>query len=390
MKAMTQGVLSASPAYDACRIEYSHFSLPDSPLEEWMLQLHVRDRSQSFEAQLSCLLDGYAQFCADHTDAQPVFLRVFMSDAANQEARVREQLAPLNGALSLIEQPPLDGSKLSLWVYLQSGAAWIYDAQTGDASCQQDMLQHLWTGSARRYEGNAHEQCLSLFEEYSEQLESRGGSLYAHAIRTWLLVQNVDVNYAGVVTGRNEHFDVKGLVPGDHFISSTGIQGRSDDHRSLVQLDTYSLLGVDASRVQFLYAPDYLDPTHDYGVRFERGTAVHYDDRSVCFISGTASIDNTGAVVHVGDIEAQCERMWQNVDALLAEAGASMDDSMQMIIYLRDIADYELIKQKFDTRFPTVPRVIVLAPVCRPTWLIEMECITVHAKQASSYTSTDS
>jgi hypothetical protein len=31
----------------------------------------------------------------------------------------------------------------------------------------------------------------------------------------------------------------------------------------------------------------------------------------------------------------------------------------------------------FDEKFPNMPYVITLAPVCRPTWLIEMECMAV-------------
>ncbi len=377
---LTQSIITGSPAYDACRVECSEFFTENSSLRDWMIQLHVTDTRVKFEQQLSTLAAAFEEFKADHPEVAVVFTRVFMSDAANQEAQVRAAMGEQAGALSLIEQPPLDGSKLSIWCYLQSGAekGWHYDAASNTCSSQQGDLRHIWTGSARKQEGNSHEQCLALFEDYSAMLEAQGASLYAHAVRTWIFVQNVDVNYAGVVTGRNVHFDEKGLIPGDHFISSTGIQGRSRDHRELVHLDTYSIAAIPTENVQFLYAPDYLDPTHDYGVRFERGTAIHYSDRIVSFISGTASIDNKGAVVHVGDIQAQCQRMWQNVEALLAEAGATIDDSMQMIIYLRDIGDYELIVELFEARFPHVPKVIVHAPVCRPTWLIEMECITMH------------
>ena len=48
-----------------------------------------------------------------------------------------------------------------------------------------------------------------------------------------------------------------------------------------------------------------------------------------------------------------------------------------MIVYLRDPSDYDAVKAMYDEKFPNVPKVIVLAPVCRPTWLIEMECIAV-------------
>lgn len=70
-----------------------------------------------------------------------------------------------------------------------------------------------------------------------------------------------------------------------------------------------------------LYARDYLNPTYEYGVTFERGVRVDYGDRSHIFISGTASIDNRGRVVHAGDVRRQTERMWENVEALLREGG---------------------------------------------------------------------
>lgn len=370
-------ILSDKSAYQHCRAELAHFSVHQSPMEEWMLQLHVTEREGSFTHQLNSLLAGFCQFLMDHPQAQVVMTRLFLSDAANQEALAREELPADCGALSIIEQSPLDGTRVSMLIYFQSGIEREM-SKDGVLICKQGDYQHLWTASQRRYKGDAHQQCRELFEEYSQQLESRGGSLLNDSIRTWLFVQNVDVNYAGVVTGRNEHFDVKGLTSDTHFISSTGIQGRSEDFNSLVQLDTYSVLGLKPEQIQFLYAPAYLNPTHEYGVRFERGTALHFGDRTFCTISGTASIDNLGDVVHVGDIKAQCLRMWDNVEALLAEAGASMNDMMQIIVYLRDMSDYELINSMFEEKFPKVPKQIVLAPVCRPTWLIEMECITLH------------
>ena len=69
--------------------------------------------------------------------------------------------------------------------------------------------------------------------------------------------------------------------------------------------------------------------------------------------------------------------MWENVEALLCEGGMRFDDVMQIIVYLRDGADYQIVKNLFDQKFPHIPTVITLAPVCRPTWLIEMECIAV-------------
>ena len=104
-----------------------------------------------------------------------------------------------------------------------------------------------------------------------------------------------------------------------------------------MQLDNYAVIGIDPKKqVKHLYAPTHLNPTYEYGVSFERGTRVDYGDRRQVFISGTASIDNKGNILHVGDIRKQTERMWENVDALLKEAECGFDDVSQMIVYLTE------------------------------------------------------
>ena len=105
--------------------------------------------------------------------------------------------------------------------------------------------------------------------------------------------------------------------------------------------------------------------------------SVSNDDRRQVLISGTASINNRGEVMYAGDVRRQTERMWENVEALLKEADCGFGDVGHIIVYLRDIADYAVVKEMFDKRFPDTPRVITLAPVCRPGWLVEMECMAV-------------
>ena len=81
--------------------------------------------------------------------------------------------------------------------------------------------------------------------------------------------------------------------------------------------------------------------------------------------------------MYPGDIRRQTERMWENVETLLAEAECTYEHVGHLIVYLRDIADYVVVKEMFDERFPSLPKVFLLAPVCRPGWLIEMECMAV-------------
>jgi enamine deaminase RidA (YjgF/YER057c/UK114 family) len=127
--------------------------------------------------------------------------------------------------------------------------------------------------------------------------------------------------------------------------------------------------------VRFLEAPEHLGRTDDYGVTFERGVQVQLASGVQTFISGTASIDPAGNVLHVGDVRKQLDRALDNVAALLEAGQQSLDDLVQMIVYLRDAADRPLIEPLLEERFPQLPFVLVHAPVCRPEWLIEIECI---------------
>ena len=102
-------------------------------------------------------------------------------------------------------------------------------------------------------------------------------------------------------------------------------------------------------------------------------------------ISGTASINNRGEVINLGDVKAQAARMLENIETLLKEGGASLDDIVQSIVYLRDVADYHLVNQYLAECLPSTPRIITLAPVCRPAWLIEMECIAIQAAKNDEF-----
>lgn len=151
-------------------------------------------------------------------------------------------------------------------------------------------------------------------------------------------------------------------------------------------MDSLNWFGLCAGQQNYLCAPAMLSPTALYGVSFERGTRVVFGDRSHCFISGTASIDHAGKVVHLQDVERQAVRMLDNIEALLKSSGGSLADVKWGTLYLRDSADAEAVRAVVDARLPKgIPYVTVRAPVCRPSWLVEMECVAVNSCGNPSY-----
>ena len=366
-------------------IEIFRYEVPEG-VSEYHAMLRVTNPRLTYMEQVDCLMEAYDQLMqGEMKGAVAVFKRFFVSDAANQANYLQALHAERSDcALSIIEQPTLDGSKVALWVYIQRGvqtkalANGIYEVKHGG-------YRHLWMAGACNQASNSEYQMRLLFNDYVMQLLENGCCLADNCIRTWIFVQNVDVNYAGVVKARNEVFATQNLTDKTHFIASTGIAGRHANPKVLVQMDAYAVDGICKEQVHYLYAPTHLNPTYEYGVSFERGTYVDYGDRRQVFISGTASINNKGEIMYPGDIRQQTLRMWENVETLLKEAECTFEHVAHLLVYLRDIADYTIVREMFEERFPNIPKVFLLAPVCRPGWLVEMECMAVKSINDERY-----
>ncbi len=358
-------------------IELSTFA-PEGKVAEWHAMLRVEPRGEFFLGQYHrlCRAEAILAETEEMKGAKPVFKRYFLSDATNQQPIMEQDDAC---TVSYIQQPPLDGSKVALWIYLQQGTE-VLPVSDGLRSTvvRHNGYQHIWTMGMTTSDGTSYVQTTTLLEEYEQLLADYHATLEDNCIRTWFFVRDVDTQYKGLVVARWENFAMHGLTPETHYIASTGIGGNPSNPKALIQLGCYALTGFKPEQQRYLYAASHLNRTSEYGVTFERGTLLRFGDRNHAFISGTASINNHGEVMHTGDIEKQTHRMWENVEALLAEAGMTMDNAAQIIVYLRDGADYEAVSRMFSEKYPAVPTVFTLAPVCRPAWLIEMECIAIQ------------
>lgn len=343
---------------------------------EFHAMLHVEPRGEMFLQQFRRLRQAeenvYGQ--DDLRSAKVVFKRFFFSDIINQVPLVNEPEG--NHSVSFIQQPPLDGSKIAVWIYMAEADS--VEKVDGFTVVHQDGATFYWRMNMMSEVGDSYAQTENMLCEYEENLARHDMTMTDNCLRTWFFTRDVDMQYMGMVKARKQFFERHGMTPETHYIASTGIGGMPEMRQAIHMLDTVAVkTSADDGKptVKYLSALSHLNPTHEYGVTFERGTMLSLKDRDVIYISGTASIDNKGQVVHVGDIRSQVLRMWENVEALMADASATMDDIAQIVVYLRDTADYSVVDGMFRERFPDVPFVITLAPVCRPQWLVEMECI---------------
>lgn len=303
------------------------------------------------------------EYSAQSLPLHTLFSRIYLSDPANQ-IEYCDRSIPNS---SILGQRPLSGDnpKVAAWV-------WLVERNEPERICH----------SLRSPAGvESHKATFELLAEAESMLAEIDSSIARNCHRTWFFARDIDNNYQGVVTGRNEYFDRIGLTADTHFITSTGIEGCSEEPHSIVALDLLSFPTIPDTDVVYLKGSTHLNPTAEYGVAFERGTAVDLPDRRLTMISGTASIDNRGDILHVGDVAAQTERMLTNVGVLLDEAGARWSDLMHAIVYLRDPSDLRVVEPILKRQMGDTPLVIVHAPVCRPGWLIEMECMALSPRK---------
>lgn len=131
-----------------------------------------------------------------------------------------------------------------------------------------------------------------------------------------------------------------------------------------------------------------LNEAYDYGSAFSRGMRIDLGKFVILLISGTASIDDHGRTLYVGDLRSQVRRTFDNITALLAAEGATWKDIVRTTCYLRDIErDYEAFNDERTAFYkeqklnPVPASTGIQAILCRPDLLIEIEAIAMFQKQ---------
>jgi 2-iminobutanoate/2-iminopropanoate deaminase len=117
---------------------------------------------------------------------------------------------------------------------------------------------------------------------------------------------------------------------------------------------------------------------------FSRGMRIDLNGLAILLISGTASIDENGESVHVGDFRAQTRRTLANITGLLESEGCTWHDVVRTTCYLRDIErDYEPFNEERaefykEQRLDPLPASTgIQAILCRTELLVEIEAIAI-------------
>ena len=226
----------------------------------------------------------------------------------------------------------------------------------------------------------AYKQTHAMFE-VAEDLLRQAGMAFRDVARTWIYLKEMERDYSGFNRARREFFKAHRIDP---IPASTGIGAGLYPLQHDLRLDLYAVRALDAPARTVMTTPT-LNEAPEYGSDFSRGMRVEESNRVSLHVSGTASIDETGSTAHVGDFDAQVDRMLVNVAALLEHQDAGFDDIVSAVTYLKRPDDAHRLRQKLrEAGYHGFPNVMVVAPVCRPELLCETEALALLPKTAET------
>jgi enamine deaminase RidA (YjgF/YER057c/UK114 family) len=207
------------------------------------------------------------------------------------------------------------------------------------------------------------------------------GYSFRDVARTWFYLRDILDWYGPFNAVRNAAFRRLGLTGSNGhgaIPASTGIDGRNA-RGGWCTLDLIAARPRPGERFEMerLHNQKQSEAT-EYGSAFARGMALTLGHCRYFFVSGTASIDDHGATVHVGDFEAQTEHTLTAVSALLEDAGASLPDVRQATAFLKNPCDQRAFERIADrVGLSGVPMVTTVADVCRDDLLFEIDATAV-------------
>jgi enamine deaminase RidA (YjgF/YER057c/UK114 family) len=335
---------------------------------------------------------------------QTVFLADGQSVAACRQV-VREFYGRDLPATSYISQPPCEGQLLAvealglgagreqtdiqrisdqLVVVRRNGVTWVY-------------ADH---AVPRTSAPGVFEKTICAYQHLHRLLPAAGARL-DQLVRTWLYLGSIveddgpaqrykELNRARSEVYQDVPFLAEHLPEGSGqpaFPASTGIgttgQSLCISGLALVS-DQDDVVTVPLENPRQTAAYQYSSSYSPSTPKFSRGLALCCGEDTLLFISGTASITNS-ETRHAGDVVAQTHELLENISALIAEdnlshhglpgRGATLDDLAVTRVYIKRADDYARVRAVCQQRLGEVPATYVVADVCRPDLLVEVEGI---------------
>jgi enamine deaminase RidA (YjgF/YER057c/UK114 family) len=202
---------------------------------------------------------------------------------------------------------------------------------------------------------------------------------FSNVVRTWFYNDSILTWYGRFNTARTHFFNeghvFDGLLP-----ASTGIAGRNAKAAALTAGATAIEFKSADGAAAVIPSPLQSSATK-YGSSFSRAVELTLPDHRRLYISGTASIDETGKTVFLGDTNAQIGKTLEVVGAILSSRGMGWKDISRSIVYVKRAAEAPLFDAyRAAQGLPAFPAVVVESDICREDLLFEIEVDAIKVR----------
>jgi enamine deaminase RidA (YjgF/YER057c/UK114 family) len=237
---------------------------------------------------------------------------------------------------------------------------------------------------------NRKAQSEAMFRQ-AERLLRNQGSAYQDVVRTWIYISDILDWYDDFNVVRNQCYSEYGFI-GDtnsaksaeqiFLPASTGIEGNNPFGRAAT-MDLFAVHHSTASsiKVRPMYGSKQRSPFR-YKSAFSRAMAIEDAESTLILVSGTASIDEEGKSVHIGDPARQIQQTLEVISELIAAEGAKLKDICEATVFLKRRQDFPLYQKIMEQAgIANCPSVNVVADVCRDELLFEIDAAFLVEKQ---------
>ncbi|MDO8620125.1 MAG: RidA family protein [bacterium] len=117
---------------------------------------------------------------------------------------------------------------------------------------------------------------------------------------------------------------------------------------------------------------------------YSPGISVDVGDATFIFVTGQIARLPDGTPVAPGDFTAQTEFIFQKIEAILHEAGATIDDVVKAVIYTTNVSKFKEISEvrnKYFAKAKPVSTLVEVSKLVREGCDVEIEVIAVMQKK---------
>lgn len=113
---------------------------------------------------------------------------------------------------------------------------------------------------------------------------------------------------------------------------------------------------------------------------YSHGYSVEIGDTTIIFTTGQIAMDKNGSVLHPDDSGKQAEFIYESLQKILNQAGASLDDVVKTTVFATDMNDFSKIsavRNKYFKNAEPVSTLIEVKKLVKEGCRVEIEVIAV-------------